>query len=182
MAVSFPIFASGGRDPKGEAPGNVPGAAVPRVLSAYVAADTANKQYLEGMYLPQAVAAYFPTPFSGSAKERKFEFDRGLSSRILSSASLKGDIRLYSIEVFPSASGLPSGAREDGRSYTFSFPRSALGKPGSAAVQPALYALDRAVRLSGAAKGVARLETLAYDEASGAFKASVHVAAQSIKR
>ena len=150
-----------------------------RTLTAYIVEDVADWSFAEGAYLPVATAAYFPTPFSISAKERKLSFDRDLSYRIVSKTALSAGVRLYTIEA-----AVPSGKErpEGGRSYVFSFPRSALGKSGGAALQPAQFALERAIRIASASKGVAHLESLSFDESTALFKASVNVTAHSISK
>jgi hypothetical protein len=134
------------------------------------------------MYLPQAAAAYFPTPFSVSAKERKLSFDRDMPYRVLSKTALSAGVQVYTIE----APSIPAGSEQvdagDSRSYVFSFPRSALGREGNIAMQPGPFALERAIRIASVPKGVARLESMRYDETTTVFKASVQVSAQSINR
>lgn len=153
-----------------------------RILAAYVVEDAGSGNQSEGLYLPQAAAAYFPTAFSVSSKERKLSFDRQLSYRVVSKAALAAGVRVYTIEA-PAVSASPGKERaEGGRSYVFSFPRSVLGKSGSGAMQPAPYALERAIRIASASRGIARLESLRYDESTELFKASVHVVAQSINK
>lgn len=154
-----------------------------RILAAYIVDDDSTgirspseKLYAEGMYLPQAAGAYFGTPFSFTAKERRLGFDGDLPFRVLSESALGSGVRVYTIEA--RAPGERAGYA-DGRSYSFSFPRAALGKEGSVALQPAPYALERAIRLSSIEKGLARLESLRYDEATSIFKASVFIAPQS---
>ncbi len=150
-----------------------------RILAAYIVEDIADWSFAEGAYLPQAAASYFPTPFTVSAKEQKLSFDRDLSYRVVSKTALSAGVRLYTIEAsVPSGKDRPEG----GRSYVFSFPRSALGKAGGSVQQPAQFALERAIRIASAAKGVARLESLSYNESTALFKASVHVAAYSISK
>lgn len=177
---SLPVFAGGSRD--GAKDGSVSRAAAgslgePRILAAYVIDDTkradqgGSKAFVEGMYLPQAAAAYFPTPFSVSAKERRLSFDSELPYRILSRSDLGSGVRLFTIETSAAAPALSSA----GRSYSFTFPRSALGRDGETAMQPAPYALERAIRISELSKGVARIESLRYDEAAGQFKTNVYI-------
>lgn len=170
---------------------SAPKEAEARILAAYIVDSAAEgnrspseKMYAEGMYLPQAAAAYFGTPFSFTAKERRLGFDGELPFRVLSESALGAGVRVYTIEARGPGE---RGGFGTGRSYSFSFPRSALGKDGSVALQPAPYALERAIRLSSVEKGMARLESLRYDEATSIFKASVHIApqpsaSQSIKK
>lgn len=182
----FPTFAGGGRETKRDArtavKAAVPSTGEPRILAAYIIDDAGNKSYVEGMYLPQAAAAYFPTPFSVSSKERRLSFDRDMPYRILSKADMKAGVKVYTIETSSFAVDFKGRRYEEGRSYTFSFPRSSLGREGAAALQPAPYALERAIRISNVQEGLARLESLRYDETSGVFKVSVNIAAQSINR
>jgi len=181
MTVS-PVYAGGGKDPPHPVKAVAPHIGEPRILAAYIIDDTGNKNYIEGMYLPQAAAAYFPTPFAVTSKERRLSFDRNMPYRILSKSDLKSGVRVYKIEMASVAQDLKGIRYEEGRSYTFSFPRASLGREGGAALQPAPYALERAIRISNVLEGIARLESLSYDNTSGVFKASVDVAAQSIKR
>ncbi len=149
----------------------------PRILAAYIVDDVgmskgasneaAAKTYAEGMYVPQAAAAYFPTGFSTSGKERRLDFKGDLNYRVLSKSDLGGGVLVYTVEAAGKAA-----ERSDGRRYTVAFPRSALGGGGSAAIQPAPYALERAARMSGLPSGTVRLETLRYDAESGLFKAT----------
>lgn len=174
------VFAGGSRD-AGNRDGSVSRAAAsslgePRILAAYVIDDTKRpeqggaKAYVEGMYLPQAAAAYFPTPFSVSSKERRLSFDSELPFRVISRSDLGSGVRLFTIETTAAA---PDSAA--GRSYSFSFPRSALGRDGGTSLQPAPYALERAIRISELNKGIARIESLRYDESAGIFKTAVYV-------
>ncbi len=173
-----PAWAGGKKDVGGErVRAAVFKADEPRILAAYVVDDVgltkgaanqaAAKTYAEGMYLPQAAAAYFPTGFSSSGKERRLDFNGDLSYRVLSKSDLGGGVLVYTVEAAGKAA-----ERGDGRRYSVSFPRSALGGEGQAAVQPAPYALERAARMSGLASGTVRLESLRYDAASGLFKAT----------
>jgi hypothetical protein len=149
----------------------------PRILAAYIVDDVrlkadesnkvAAKTYAEGMYVPQAAAAYFPTGFSVSGKERRLDFNDDLTYRVLSKTDLGGGVLVYTVE----ASGRAAEAG-DGRRYSVSFSRSALGGEGKTAIQPAPYALERAARMSGLSSGKVRLESLKYEAASGLFKAT----------
>lgn len=179
LASVFPLYAGGARE-------SSPRAAVARasssqvgkarILAAYVVDDSRKSDqaganaFAEGMYLPQAAAAYFPTPFSVSSRERKLSFDAELPYRILSKSELGSGVLVYTIETTAQAQ-----SSSEGRTYSFTFPRSSLGQSGAAGMQPAPYALERAIRISELTKGVARLESLRYDEASGVFKTNVRV-------
>ncbi len=151
----------------------------PRIFAAYVVAEPGRLE--EGSYLPQAAAAYFPTAFSVSAKERRLSFDTNLSYRVVSKSDLSSGVLVYTIEA-PAPGGAAEDRLEGCRTFSFSFPRSALGGSEGIVLQPAPYALERAIRMSELAKGVVRLESLRYDESSRVFKASVSVSGQSITR
>jgi hypothetical protein len=148
-----------------------------RILAAYIVDDVgltaggANKAsaktYAEGMYVPQAAAAYFPTGFAITGKERRLDFNDELAYRVLSKSDLGGGVLVYTVEA--SGRAAESG---DGRRYSVSFPRSALGGEGKAAIQPAPYALERAARMSGLSSGLVRLESLRYDADACLFKAT----------
>lgn len=150
----------------------------PRLLSVYVVGrggtlpkgGSAEALYIEGMYIPQAAAAYYPTRFTFSDKGRRLVFLADLSYRVLDKAELGSGVTVYTVETAAAASE-GSGARR----YTVSFARSALGSESGESTQPAPYALERGARLSGLASGTARLESLRFDEGSGLFKAVVVV-------
>ena len=184
--VSPAAFAGGGkdsaRDPQPVVKASANQRGEPRIIAAYVIDDSSNRNFAEGMYLPQAAAAYYPTPFSVTSKERRFSFDQNLPYRILSKSELKSGVHLYTLETNPFTVDFNGMQYDDGRTYTFSFPRSSLGRDGGTAQQPASYALERAIRISAIQKGLVRLEALRYDETTEVFKVSVNVTPQSIKR
>ncbi|HCM25142.1 MAG: hypothetical protein A2Z99_06210 [Treponema sp. GWB1_62_6] len=151
--------------------------AEPRLLAAYVVDDigsgtsidkNSERNYIEGSYVPQAVAAYFPTRFSASGNDRRLSFDQDLSFRVMSNDDLGEGVRVYTVETWTAVTAGGGGKR-----YSISFPRSALGAVGGSAVQPAPYALERAARMTGATSGMVRLETLKYT--AGQFRATVIV-------
>lgn len=150
----------------------------PRLLPVYVVGrggalpkgGSAEALYIEGLYIPQAAAAYYPTRFSFSEKGRRLMFLADLSYRVLDKADLGSGVTVYTVETSAAASE-GSGARR----YTVSFARSALGSESGESTQPAPYALERGARLSGLASGTARLESLRFDEKSGLFRAVVVV-------
>ncbi len=141
------------------------------ILKVYVieGAGTA-KLYTEGMYVPQGAAAFFPTRFALSGKERRLLFTTDLSYRILSRAELAAGVAVYTVEASTAAREAARGIR-----YTVSFPRSALGPESGESVQPATYALQRGIRMAALDAGTVRLESLAFDEHAGMFKAVVVV-------
>ncbi len=158
------------------------GKGAPLTISAFVITDTENRSYTDGMYVPMAAAAFLPTSFSVSAKDRRLAFDHSLPYRVLSRSTLKGDVVLYALELPAFVVDFKGKRYDESRTYTFAFPRGALGKPGGVQTQPSQYAIERAIRIASVSDGLARIESLRYDEASEIFKASVVVAAQSIKR
>ncbi|GAB1483539.1 hypothetical protein MASR2M78_23550 [Treponema sp.] len=148
-----------------------------RILAAYILDDTASsanptsaKLYLEGFYVPQATAAYFPTDFSITEKERRLAFDTNLAYRVMAKASLGNGVLVYTVETTGFDNKMAAGKR-----YTIAFALKSLGTEAGSAVQPAPYALERAARMSGLKSGKVRLESVQYDEASKLFKALVVV-------
>ncbi len=130
------------------------------------------KLYAEGMYVPQGAAAFFPTRFELSGKERRLLFTTDLAYRIMARTELGGGVWVYTVEA-----SLPAREEASGRRYTVSFPRGALGPEGGESVQPASYALQRGIRLANLDQGLVRLESLGFDENAGMFKAVVVVGA-----
>jgi len=130
------------------------------------------KLYTEGMYVPQGAAAFFPTRFELSGKERRLLFTTDLAYRIMARTELGGGVWVYTVEA-----SLPAREEASGRRYTVSFPRSALGPEGGESIQPASYALQRGIRMAGLDQGLVRLESLGFDENAGMFKAVVVVGA-----
>ena len=145
-----------------------------RTLSAFVVGSPAPgskeamTKYAENMYVPQAAAAYFPTKFIFSEKERRLVFLTDFSYRIVKKHDLGQGVTVYTVEAAASAQD-----REDGKRYIVSFPRTALGPETGESVQPAPYALERGARMSGLKSGTARLESFGFDPKTGLFRAQV---------
>lgn len=180
FATAFPsLYAGGARERESSGSGGAPDPRLKnqRVLSVYVVDDTpqgdrgAGKAWVEGMYLPQGAASYFPTQFTVSEGRSRLSFDASLPYRVLSKEDLGARVRRYSIEMSVAAAPLPGS----GKFYSFTFPRSALGGEGRVALQPAPYALERGIKLSNRSGGVVQLGAFRYDADAELFKAVVYV-------
>lgn len=139
-----------------------------RILPVYVLSKDVNRNYIEGMYIPQGIAAYYPNQFTMNGKERRIQFESRYSYRILERHLIKEDVWLYSVET---SSTLTAPANS--KTFTLYFNRSALIANSGEAIQPATYALERGARMSGFTSGTVRLEGLIYNEKDEQFKAVV---------
>jgi len=152
----------------------VPPQKQPILLKVYVVESaTSARIYTEGMYVPQGAAAYFPTRFELSGKEHQLMFTTDLAYRIMARKELGSGVLVYSVEA-----SIPARKDAAGRRYTVSFPLGALGPEGGKSIQPASYALQQGIKKAGLAKGLVRLESLAFDEMTAKFKAVVVVGAK----
>lgn len=142
----------------------------PRIIPVYVVSKDAQKSYIEGLYVPQGIAAYYPNQFSMSGKERRIQFENQYSYRILEKHQVKADVWIYSVET-SSTLNFP----EHTKTFTIYFNRSALMAASGEAIQPATYALQRGARMSDFASGTVRLESLSFNEKDEQFKAIVVV-------
>jgi len=171
------VFAFGKRDSTASKRASAVQSDASRILAAFILDDSASapnpasaKLYIEGFYVPQATAAYFPTAFTITEKERRLAFDTNMPYKVMAKASLGNGVVVYTVE----ASGF-DGKLAAGKRYTLTFSRSSLGTEASSSIQPAPYALERGARMSGLKAGTVRLESLQYDEATKQFKALVVV-------
>jgi len=141
-----------------------------RIIPVYVLSKDRDKSYVENMYIPQGIAAYYPNQFSITNKERRIQFENRYSYRILEKHLINDDVWLYSVET---ASSLTEPVNT--KTFTLYFNRSALVASSGEAIQPATYALERGGRMSGFSSGTVRLEALQYNEKDEQFKAVVAV-------
>jgi hypothetical protein len=141
-----------------------------RIIPVYVLSGEINQSYIEGMYIPRGIAAYYPNQFSINAKERRIQFENRYSYRILEKHLIQEDVWLYSVETSSTLS-----APENTKTYTIYFNRSALVSGSGEAIQPATYALERGARMSGLASGTVYIDSLLYNEKDKRFKAVVVV-------
>ncbi|WP_304224355.1 hypothetical protein [Gracilinema caldarium] len=144
-----------------------------RIIPVYVLTKDTKKNFVEEMYVPQGIAAYYPNQFTMNSKERRIQFENRYSYRILEKHQIKEDVWVYSIET---SSGLTSQDRT--KTFTVYFNRTALIASSGEAIQPATYALERGARMSGLSSGTVRLETLVFNEKDEQFKAVVAVSAR----
>ncbi|HOJ99886.1 MAG TPA: hypothetical protein PLW34_10015 [Termitinemataceae bacterium] len=145
---------------------------IPRVLSVYTLALTKNEDFNEQAYLAPSLMAYVPVQFSYSGDKRRFEYPQNGGFRILKREKLDAEIQLYTVELYAQRWEMLAG-----KVYRVIFSRDQLGPPQGEALQPAMYAIERAVRLSGCKKGYAQIQSLTYDEKNRRFTAEVIVSA-----
>ncbi|AEJ18500.1 hypothetical protein [Gracilinema caldarium] len=141
-----------------------------RIIPVYVLSREINKTYIEGMYIPQGIAAYYPNQFTMNAKERRIQFENRYSYRILEKHLIQEDVWLYSVETSSTLT-----APEHTKIYTIFFNRSSLVSNSGEAIQPATYALERGARMSGCTSGTVYIDSLLYNEKDKRFKAVVVV-------
>jgi len=141
-----------------------------RIIPVYVLSKETDKNYIENMYIPQGIAAFYPNKFTINTKERRIQFENRYSYRILEKRLIKEAVWLYSIET---SSTLTEPLNT--KTFTLYFNRSALVTSSGEAIQPATYALERGARMSGFTSGTVRLEALHYNDMDEQFKAVVAV-------
>ncbi|MCX7656161.1 MAG: hypothetical protein N2Z76_06520 [Treponemataceae bacterium] len=145
---------------------------MPRVLSIYTLAFTKSEEFNEQAYLTTSLMAYVPVQFSYAGDKRRFEYPKNGGFRILKREKLDAEVQLYTVELYAHHWEIPAG-----KVYRVIFSRDQLGPRQGEVLQPAMYAIERAVRLSGCTKGYAKIQSLTYDEKNRRFTAEVIVSA-----
>lgn len=141
-----------------------------QLATIYILSKKADKNFIEGVYLPQGIAAYYQNQFTMNNKERRIQFEDRYSYRIIKKHLIKEGLWMYSVET---SSPLITAINE--KTFTLYFNYSALVTNSGEAMQPATYALERGARMSGLTNGMVRIKSLEYNEIDEQFKAVVVV-------